>query len=252
MRQTATCGELAKVFVEVAGIIGLVIILRKEFQEPCIIRLIAALERIHEDEAPARLQHPSTFAKNDAAHLWRQFVEQENTRYRVLAFIGHGQRLRISNSEVQPRPALQVMLRVFDIWLGHIEPEGRKPRPCLFEKIEKAPSPAANVEKSQLALITSGKNFMELRQGLPARGIGCPVEEDLDLRVISPRRIIGHPAARLEMKILQKVARPLPVRSVTQDFVVSVVLAAPMDLGEVLEKKAGAIKQSQQRSIMIG
>ena len=50
--------------------------------------------------------------------------------------------------------------------LRHIEPEGREPRPGLFEKIEKAPCPAADVEKSQFALVPSGENFMELRQGL--------------------------------------------------------------------------------------
>ena len=71
VRQTATCGERAKVLVGVALIIGLVIILRKELQNSFIIWLIAALERIHEDQTPARLQHPGTFAKNDAAHLRR-------------------------------------------------------------------------------------------------------------------------------------------------------------------------------------
>ena len=141
---------------------------------------------------------------------------------------------------------------VSDIRLRHIEPEGRKPRPSLFDKIEKAPCPAADVEQSQLALISSGKNFMELRQGLPARGVGCPVEEHLDLRVISPRRIVRHPAARLEMEILQIVAGPLPARPLAQDFVVRAALAAPMDLGKILEKKPRAVKQCQQRSVMIG
>ena len=93
-------------------------------------------------------------------------------------------------------------LGVSDIRLRHIEPEGRKTRPGLFEKIEKAPCPTADVEKSQFALVPSGKNFMELRQGLPARRIGSPVEEHLDLRVISTRRIVRHPAARLEMEVL--------------------------------------------------
>jgi hypothetical protein len=57
----------------------------------------------------------------------------------------------------------------------HIEPEDGKPRPRLFEKIEEAPCPAANVEKSQFALVPSGKNFMELRQRLPPGRVGSPV-----------------------------------------------------------------------------
>ena len=115
-------------------------------------------------------------------------MEQKNACHRVLAFIGHRQQLRVSNGEVHSRPAFQVMPGMFHIWLRHIEPEGREPRPNLFEKIEKAPCPAADVEKSQFAPVPSGKNFMELRQSLPARRIGRPVEEHLDLRVISTRR----------------------------------------------------------------
>ena len=71
MRQTATSGELAKILVSVAPIIRLVIILRKEFQKPVIIWLIAALERIYEDQTPAGPQHPGTFAKNGAPYLRR-------------------------------------------------------------------------------------------------------------------------------------------------------------------------------------
>jgi len=76
---------------------------------------------------------------------------------------------------------------MFHIWLRHIEPEGREPRPNLFERIEKPSCPAADVEKSQFALVPSGEDFMELRQGLPARRIGSSVEEHLNLRVISAR-----------------------------------------------------------------
>jgi hypothetical protein len=57
------------------------------------------------------------------------------------------------------------------------------------------------------------KAFVATHQKVPARRIGGPVEENLDLRVISARRIVRHPAARLEMEILQIVAGPLPPRS---------------------------------------
>ena len=93
---------------------------------------------------------------------------------------------------------------------------------------------------------------MKLRQGLPPRGIGCPVKENLDLRVISLRRIVHHPAARLEMEVLQIVAGPLPARPLAQNFAVRAALAAPMDFGEILEEKPRAVKQCQQRSVMIG
>ncbi len=63
---------------------------------------------------------------------------------------------------------------------------------------------------------------MELRQGLPPRGIGCPVEEHLDLRVITICRIVRHPVARLEMEILQIVAGPLSARPLAQNFAVRV------------------------------
>jgi hypothetical protein len=68
VRQTATCGELAKVLVGVALIIGLVIILRKA-QNPVIMWLIAALEQIEDNARPASAR--GTFAKNDATHLRR-------------------------------------------------------------------------------------------------------------------------------------------------------------------------------------
>ena len=165
---------------------------------------------------------------------------------------GTGSDSAFPNSEVYSRPAFQVTLGVSDIRLRHIEPEGGKTRPGLFEKIEEAPCPTADVEKSQFALVPSGENFMELRRGLPARRIGSPVEEHLDLRVISTRRIVRHPATRLEMEIPQIVAWPLSARLLGQDFVVCTALATPMDFGEILEKKPRAVEESQQRSVMIG
>src|SRR6266700_1362970 len=54
------------------------------------------------------------------------------------------------------------------------------------------------------------------------------------------------------MKILQIVAGPRPTRPLAQDFVVRTALAAPMDFGEILEKQPRAVKQRQQRSVMIG
>ena len=54
------------------------------------------------------------------------------------------------------------------------------------------------------------------------------------------------------MEILQIVAGSLPARPLVQDFVVRVIVAAPMDLGKILKKKPRAVKHCQQRSVMIG
>jgi hypothetical protein len=54
------------------------------------------------------------------------------------------------------------------------------------------------------------------------------------------------------MEILQIVAGPLPARPFGWDFVVRAALAAPMDFGEIIEKKPRAVKECQQRSVMIG
>ena len=54
------------------------------------------------------------------------------------------------------------------------------------------------------------------------------------------------------MEILQIVAGPLPDRMLAQDFVVPAAFAAPMDFGQIFEEEAGALKQRQQRSVMIG
>ena len=82
-----------------------------------------------------------------------------------------------------------------DISFRHIQPECRKPRPSLLNRIKKSPSAAADIEKSQFALIPTSKDFAELRQCLPSDGIGCAVKENFDLGVIPLCRILRHPAA---------------------------------------------------------
>ena len=130
-----------------------------------------------------------------------------------------------------------------DIRFRHIKPEGRKPRLGLFEKIEKAPCPAADVEKSQSALVPSGKNFMELRQGLPACRIGSSIEEHLNLGVVPLRRFIRHPAARLEVEILEIITWSLPERVFVQDLTVTTAPSAPIDFRKILKKETRAFQQ---------
>src|ERR1039457_6906869 len=53
------------------------------------------------------------------------------------------------------------------------------------------------------------------------------------------------------MEIMQIVAGPLPDGVLAQNFAVPTALAAPIDLGQILEEEPGAVEQRQQRSVMI-
>jgi hypothetical protein len=83
---------------------------------------------------------------------------------------------------------------------------------------------------------------MQRRERLPSRGICCPVEQHLDLCVVALRRVFGHPAAGLEVEILQIIARPLVASFGVQHFAYSSTLAATVDLGQILEEKSRTIE----------
>src|ERR1035437_1666342 len=97
------------------------IILRKEVKQPFIIRLVATLERIQQHKAPTWLQNAGAFAKDDAAHLWWQFVKHENARHRVVTSVRRRDRLCVADNEVDPRPPPQLMLGVPDVRLRQIK-----------------------------------------------------------------------------------------------------------------------------------
>ena len=107
----------------------------------------------------------------------------------------------------------------------------------------RSPGAATNVKKPQFALITSSKSFIELRQCLASNGVGRTVQKHLDLGVVSFSGIVGHPAARLKMKILQIVGGPLSTRFRAQDFVVCAALAASMDVWKIFEEEPRAMDQ---------
>src|SRR5690349_1021086 len=73
-RETAGPGKRAKVLSEIADVIGLVIVLRKELQHAVVIRLVPGLQRVEDHEAPAGLEHPRDLGKDRAAHGRRQLV----------------------------------------------------------------------------------------------------------------------------------------------------------------------------------
>src|ERR1700681_2813160 len=110
--------------------------------------------------------------------------------------------------------------RLGDVSLGHVDAQRSEARPSLLEKIKRASGTAADVEKLEPALIAPGENLMQRRQSLAAGGIRGSMQEHLDLRVVAPRRIPRHPAARLEVEILQIVARPLAAGFLAQNLLV--------------------------------
>src|ERR1700687_60302 len=109
-------------------------------------------------------------------------------------------------------------LGMSNVSIGHIEPDNLKSRPGLLDEVDESSGATADIKKLQLPLITSGNCFMELWQGLAPHRIGCSIEEDFNLRVISLGGIIRHPAARLEVEILQIGARALAARGVINNL----------------------------------
>src|SRR6202040_1279335 len=97
--------------------------------------------------------------------------------------------------------------RLCDVGLGHVEAQRWEARPSLLEAIESASGTAADVEQPEAALIAPGENLMQRRQCLSPGGIRGAMQQPLDLGVIAQRRITRHPAARLEVEVLQIVSR---------------------------------------------
>ena len=88
-------------------------------------------------------------------------MEHENARHRILALILQGNSLTIRNNEIDPAPSLQMTSCLCDISLGHVDTEGGQPGPSLFEKVEGTSGTAANVEKSEAALIAPREYLVE-------------------------------------------------------------------------------------------
>ena len=83
---------------------------------------------------------------------------------------------------------------VFDVCLGHINPKDGELWPNLFERVDKAACTAPDIHNLQLALVSSGKYLMKLRQRLPSDRICRTVEKNLDLRVVQLSRFLRKPA----------------------------------------------------------
>jgi hypothetical protein len=99
--QSVAFGEGAKVLVQVTPIVGLVITLREDVQKAVVVRLIAMLQRVDDDQAAVGFEYPRALAKNDPADLGRQFMEQKDAGQCVLAFVGRGQRLGVADTKIK-------------------------------------------------------------------------------------------------------------------------------------------------------
>src|SRR6266851_7869832 len=251
VREPACTRQRAKIFLEIARVIGLVKILREQLEHAVVVRLVADLQGVDDDQPAAGLEHARALAQERAAHLRRQFMEHEDAGDGVLALVGERDRLPVRDHEVDPAPALEVTSRLCQIGLRHVDPDDRQPRPGLLAKIEEAAGAAADVEQAQTALIAPGEQLVERHQRLPPGRIGRAFEQHLDLRVVTPRGLLRHPAAGLEMEILQVVNRTLAAAVLVQHFPPMAVLAAAVHLRQVLEEQARALDEDRPGAVVI-
>ena len=101
-------------------------------------------------------------------------MEQEDACHGILACIIQGNSLAIRNKEIDPAPSLQMTSCLCDISLGHVDAEGREPRPSLFEKVE-GTSKRATRRAALYLLVSTDRQTIEnqeiqLRQVAERRG----------------------------------------------------------------------------------
>jgi len=53
--------------------------------------------------------------------------------------------------------------RLCEVSFGHVDTKAWESRPSLFDEVERASGTAANIEKSDAALIAPGEDLMERR-----------------------------------------------------------------------------------------
>ncbi len=178
-------------------------------------------------------------------------MKHEDAGRGVLAPVRQGKRLSFRDHNVEPAPALEVPSCFRDVSLRHVDADHRQPRPRLLEKVEKTTGAAADVDKPEATLIASGKNLVKRRQRLSSRRVGRALEQNLHLRVVTLRGLLGHPAAGLEVKILQVVTGPLAAGLIGQHLPILAGLTPAMDFREVLEEKPRAVEQDRPRAIVL-
>src|ERR1700676_1390107 len=142
--------------------------------------------------------------------------------------------------------------RLCDASLGHVDAQRGEARPGLLETIESESGTAADVEQPEAALIAPGENLMQRRQCLSPGSIRGSMQQHLDLGVIAQRRITRHPAARLEVEVLQIVSRPLAEGLLAQDLPMLAAFTAAMNFGQIREEEARPVDERRQGAVVIG
>jgi len=94
-----------KFLLEIAGVVRLVIVLREQFEHAVVIRLIADLEGVQDDEASAALE--SVQARKDDARTLGGSSWNRKLAVTDLAFILQGNGLRVCDHEIDPAPAFK-------------------------------------------------------------------------------------------------------------------------------------------------
>ncbi len=102
-----------------------------------------------------------------------------------------------------------------------------------------------------MPLITAGENLGKRRQHLAARRIGGAMQQHLDLSVVAAGGIACHPAAGLEMEVLEIIGGPLAAHGLAQHLTRIAILATAVNVGQILEEQARAGEEPRQRAVMV-
>src|SRR4029077_5329406 len=133
MRQPGLPRNRGEILLQITAIIRLVIVLREAFKNAVIGRLVAALERVEQDQPPTRLQHARALLEDRLTRRRRQFGDHKCARDRLDAVIRRRDGLGVGDEEAEARPPPEVAARMPDIGLRQIETEHWKAWPSLLD-----------------------------------------------------------------------------------------------------------------------
>src|ERR1700730_805028 len=88
--ETARPCKRVEVLSQVACVIRLMEITREAFEHTVVLGLIPSLQRVHDDQAAAALEHARELAKDHPTHLGWQLMKHENAGNSVLPRGGEG------------------------------------------------------------------------------------------------------------------------------------------------------------------
>jgi methionine synthase II (cobalamin-independent) len=95
----------------------------------------------------------------------------------------------------------------------------------------------------------------EQRKRFDPNALTAEIERNLDY-VVKHRQEsgvdIGNDGETPRVGFSTYMTEPLPASLVGSDFAMGAFLSAPMDCGEIIEKKPRAVEERQQRSVVIG